>query len=163
MREIAREAALGSPRDLPSVAHLDSTVIEPFIRGEVPLPEARLELVRRSAVLFAEDLPPVQVHHGTDDDIVSVSQAESLMRTMDALGRTPPGFEAFIYPGGGHSYFSLDGLIPRSAEFLRDWLASLGGMIGGRWMPCGPAARQRPARPAGEASRPVGHYPPGPR
>ena len=127
VREIAREAALGSPRDLPSVAHLDSTVIEPFIRGEVPLPEARLELVRRSAVLFAEDLPPVQVHHGTDDDIVSVSQAESLMRTMDALGRTPPGFEAFIYPGGGHSYFSLDGLIPRSAEFLRDWLASLGG------------------------------------
>ncbi len=127
VREIAREAALGSPRDLPSVAHLDSTVITPFVRGEVPLPEARLELVRRSAVLFAEDLPPVQLHHGTDDDVVSVSQAESLMRTMDALGRMPPGFEAFIYPGGGHSYFSLDGLIPRSAEFLRDWFASLGG------------------------------------
>ena len=127
VREIAREAALGSPRDLPSVAHLDSTVIAPFIHGEVPLPKARLELIRRSAVLFAEDLPPVQLHHGAADDVVSVSQAESLMRTMDALGRTPPGFEAFIYPGGGHSYFSLDGIIPRSAAFLRDWLASLGG------------------------------------
>ena len=127
VRGIARDAALGSPRDLPSVAHLDSTVITPFVRGEVPLPEARLELTRRSAVLFAEDLPPVQLHHGTDDDVVSVSQAESLIGTMDALGRTPPGFEAFIYPGGGHSYFSLDGLIPRSAVFLRDWLASLGG------------------------------------
>ena len=127
VRQIVREAALGQSRDLPGVAHLDSTVIAPYIRGEIPLPEARLEIVRRSAVLFAEDLPPVQLHHGTADGVVSVSQAESLRGTMDTLGRTPPGFEAFIYPGGGHSYFSLDGLIPRSAEFLRDWFASLGG------------------------------------
>ena len=127
VRQIIREAALGQPRDLPGVAHLDSTVIASYIRGEIPLPEARLEIVRRSAVLFAEDLPPVQLHHGTADDVVSVSQAESLRGTMDTLGRTPPGFEAFLYPGGGHSYFSLDGLIPRSAEFLRDWFASLGG------------------------------------
>ena len=125
VRQIVREAALGQPRDLPSVAHLDSTVIAPYIRGEIHLPEARLELVRRSAVLFAEDLPPVQLHHGNADGIVSVSQAESLARTMDALGRTPPGFEAFIYPGGGHSLLSLDGLIPRAAVFLRDWFQSL--------------------------------------
>ena len=125
VRQIARDAALGQPRDLPGVAHLDSTVIAPYIRGRIPLPEARLEIVRRSAVLFAEDLPPVQLHHGTADDVVPVSQAESLMGTMDALGRTPPGFEAFIYPGGRHDLLSLDGLIPRAAVFLRDWFASL--------------------------------------
>ena len=125
VREIVHEAAAGTPRDLTAVAHLDSTVIAPYIRGEMLLPEARLEIIRRSAVLFAEDLPPVQLHHGTDDEIVSVSQAESLVRTMDALGRTPPGFEAFIYAGGGHSTLSLPGLIPRAAEFLRDWFDSL--------------------------------------
>ena len=127
VREIVREATLGQPRDLTAVAHLDSTVIAPYIRGRIPLPEARLEIIRRSAVLFAEDLPPVQLHHGTADAIVSVSQAESLIRTMDALGRTPPGFEAFIYAGGGHSTLSLPGVIPRAAEFVRDWFASLGG------------------------------------
>ncbi len=127
VRRIVREAALGQPPDLPGVAHLDSTVIAPYIRGEIPLPEARLEIVRRSAVLFAEDLPPVQLHHGNADEIVPVSQAESLMGTMDALGRTPPGFEAFTYPGGRHDLLSLDGLIPRAAVFLRDWFASLGG------------------------------------
>ena len=125
VRQIVREAALGQPRDLPGVAHLDSTVIEPYIRGRIPLPEARLEIVRRSAVLFAEDLPPVQLHHGSDDGVVSVSQAESLMGTMSTLGRMPPAFEAFLYPGGRHTLLSLDGLIPRAAVFLRDWFASL--------------------------------------
>ena len=124
VRRIVREAALGHPRPLPGVAHLDSTVIQPYVRGEMRLPEARLEIVRRSAVLFAGDLPPVQLHHGTDDASVSVSQAESLVRTMDALG-PPPGFEAFIYPGGGHALLSLGGAIPRMVEFLRDWFQSL--------------------------------------
>ena len=124
VREIVREAALGQPRDLPGVAHLDSTVINPYIRGQLDLPEARLEIIRRSAVLFAEDLPPVQLHHGTVDGMVSVSQAESLMRTMDALG-PPPGFEAFLYAGGRHSLFSLAGAIPRMVEFVRDWFRSI--------------------------------------
>ena len=130
VRQIVRDAALGQPPDLPGVAHLDSTVIAPYIRGEIHLPEARLEIVRRSVVLFAEDLPPVQLHHGTADEIVPVSQAESLRRTMDALGRMPPGFEAFIYQGGRHALLSLDGLIPRAAVFLPGLVGVPGGMIG---------------------------------
>ena len=132
VREIARDAAMGSPRDLPGVAHLDSTVITPFVRGEVPLPEARLEIIRRSAVLFAGDLPPVQVHHGTDDDVVSVSQAESLMRTMDALGRTPPGFEAFLYPGGRHSLSLPRRPHPAGVGVPRGLVRVSGGLIAGR-------------------------------
>ena len=68
VREIAREAAMGFPRDLPGVAHIDSTFIQPYMRGEVDLAEVRLELVRRSSVLFAEDLPAVQLHHGDGDE-----------------------------------------------------------------------------------------------
>ena len=119
VREIAREAAMGSPRDLPGVAHIDTTFIQPYLRDEIDLAEVRLELVRRSSVLFAEDLPAVQLHHGDGDETVSVSQAHSLIRAMEALGRKPPEFEAFIYEGGGHAVFSLRGVIPRAVDFLR--------------------------------------------
>ena len=118
VREIVREAALRMPRRLPGVAHLDSTVVQPYLRGDMQRPEARLELVRRSPVLFAADLPPTQVHHGTIDFVVSVSQAESLIRAMKALGRTPPDFEAYIYEAGGHDFISLGDAIPRAVAFL---------------------------------------------
>ena len=119
VREIAREAAMGSPRDLPGVAHIDSTFIQPYLRDEIDLAEVRLELVRRSSVLFAEDLPAVQLHHGDGDETVSVSQAHSLIQAMEALGRKPPEFEAFIYEGGGHAVLSLRGVIPRAVDFVR--------------------------------------------
>ena len=124
VREIAREAAMGFPSDLPGVAHIDSTFIQPYMRGEVDLAEVRLELVRRSSVLFAEDLPAVQLHHGDGDETVAVSQAHSLIRAMEALGREPPEFEAFIYEGGGHAVLALGGAIPRAVGFLR---RALGG------------------------------------
>lgn len=118
IRVIARKTALDGPWDLPGLIHLDSTVVRPLIRGGITTEEARLRLVRRSSVLFAEDLPAVQLHHGTADFVVPVSQAESMIRTMEALGRTPPEFEAFIYEGGGHDYLSLAGAIPRAVAFI---------------------------------------------
>ena len=118
VRDIVREAALRMPRSLPGVIHLDSTVVQPYIRGEVTVPEARLELVRRSPVLFAAQIPRLQVHHGSIDFVVPVSQAESLMRAMDALGRGPPDFEAHIYGSGGHDVSTLEEAIPRATAFL---------------------------------------------
>ena len=118
VREIVREAALRMPRRLTGVTHLDSTIVQPYIRGDIPRSEARLELVRRSPVLFAADLPALQIHHGTIDFVVSVSQARSLIRAMDALGRGPPDFEAWIYESGGHDPISLEEAIPRAVAFL---------------------------------------------
>ncbi len=126
IKVIAWKTALDGPWELPGLIHLDSTVLQPLVRGTLSTPEARLELVRRSSVLFAADLPTVQVHHGTADFVVSVSQAESLMRTMAGLGRSPPDFEAFIYEGGGHDLFSLAGAIPRAVEFLSQALQPKG-------------------------------------
>ena len=92
VREIVHEAALRMPRSLPGVEHLDSTVVQPFIRGEVSRGEARLELVRRSSVLYAAGLPAVQLHHGTIDQTVSVSQAESADRGDGGAGAGAAGF-----------------------------------------------------------------------
>ncbi len=126
IRVIAWKTALDGPWDLPGLIHLDSTVVQPLVRGTLSTPEARLELVRRSSVLFAADLPAVQVHHGTADFVVPVSQAESLMRTMAALGRAAPEFETFIYEGGGHDFLSLPGAIPRAVEFIAQVLQPKG-------------------------------------
>ena len=118
VRQIVREAALGRPRTLTGVAFMDSTFVQPYLRGEIEMVELRLELVRRSSVLFAEDLPAVQLHHGDSDETVAVTQAYSMIRAMEALGREPPEFEAFIYEGGGHVLFSLTGAIARAVGFL---------------------------------------------
>ena len=148
VREIVREAALRMPRELPGVAHLDSTVVQPYIRGERSRSEARLELVRRSSVLFARDLPSVQLHHGAVDNVVSVSQAEALMAAMEALGRGAPDFEAYIYEGGGHDFLGLSAAIPRVVDYLARAFA--------------PGSEQdaveegEPAPPGQEAGSPVG-------
>ena len=126
VRQIVREAALGRPRALTGVAYMDTTFVQPYLRGEIEMAEARLELVRRSSVLFAEDLPAVQLHHGDSDETVAVSQAYSMIRAMEAVGREPPEFEAFIYEGGGHDLFGLRGAIGRAVAFLRRALRLVG-------------------------------------
>lgn len=118
IREIIHEAAVGMPRELTAVAHFDSTLVQPYIVGDISLAEARLHLVRRSAVLFAADLPTVQLHHGTFDLTVAVSQAESMIRVMEELGRGPPDFEAYLYEGGGHDFLSLSNAILYAVVFL---------------------------------------------
>jgi dipeptidyl aminopeptidase/acylaminoacyl peptidase len=81
--------------------------------------DARPALVRRSPVYFARRLPQTQVHHGTADATVPVGEARRLIEVMQALGRTPPDFESYIYEGGVHNPLSLTGSIERSLAFLR--------------------------------------------
>lgn len=117
-RDIARVLVMGGTVHKPGVEYLRTTLIEPWWKGALSLAEIRLELIRRSPVYFAADLPPTQLHHGDADAVVSVSQARSLMRAMEALGRGPPDFEAFIYKGGTHDILSLAGAIPRAIVFF---------------------------------------------
>jgi acetyl esterase/lipase len=119
VRTVARESLLGDPRDLPGLTYLDETFLQPLARGETSMAKVRLELVRRSAVLWAERLPMVQLHHGDADPIVEVSQAESLIAAMTANGRAEPDFQAYLYPGGAHNPLTLPGSIDRAVVFLR--------------------------------------------
>ncbi len=118
VRGLVADALRGQVEELAGLDYLDQEYLQPLRREEKTVAEVRLELVRRSAVLFASDLPDVQLHHGTADDVVSVSQAESLVRAMEELGRTAPAFEAYIYEGGGHSPLALLGSTGRATAFL---------------------------------------------
>jgi dipeptidyl aminopeptidase/acylaminoacyl peptidase len=122
VQEVLEEALRGSLRDLPGLEFLDQEFIRPLRRAELTIAEVRPELIRRSAVLFADRLPKLQVHHGSADAVVAVSQAESLIATMAALQRGEPDFEAFIYPGGTHNPLSMSGSIPTAVAFLQGLL-----------------------------------------
>ena len=123
-REIMEEALAGTLRDLPGLDYLNETLIQPWQRGELSDAEARIEMLRRSAVYFAGRLPPVQLHHGTADQVVAVSQAHRLIEAMEAAGKGEDEFNANIYGGAGHSLTDLlaDGAHTRAVEFLRPFL-----------------------------------------
>ena len=118
VREIVDDLVTGGTNDLPGVDVLEERVVGPLTRGELTIAQARLELVRRSAVLFAEELPALQLHHGTADTVVPVSQAEAMISAMTNLGRGEPEFEATLYDGGGHNPFTLPGSIDATVRFL---------------------------------------------
>lgn len=122
VQEVVTGILEGSPRVLPGLDFLSDTFLLPYQAGNVSLETIRLELAKRSAVLFADRLSKVQIHHGTADTIVPVSQAQRLIDTMQALGRTSDTFEAFIYEGGDHNPFSLEGSLPRGAAFMGQML-----------------------------------------
>lgn len=122
VQEIVEEALGGTLRDLPGLEVLNERLIQPLKEGLVTIEEVRVEMLRRSAVYFAEALPAVQVHHGTADDVVDVSQAKQLREALEALGPSAPESEVFIYPGGRHDVVGLETGIPRAVDFLSRFL-----------------------------------------
>jgi hypothetical protein len=123
VQDVVAEALRGDPRPLPGLPYLDETLLQPLAAGTLGIPAVRSELVRRSAVLFADRLPTLQLHHGRDDQVVDVGQAESLIVTMETIGRVEPTFEAYLYTGGTHNLLTLSGAIPRAVGFLEALLA----------------------------------------
>jgi len=117
-REVFTLALRDRAPDLPGLGYLNTRLIQPLRRGEITLAAARLEMLRRSAAYFAPGIARLQVHHGTADPIVPVSQAHSLDREMRAAGRAPPTYAFYLYNGGDHNPLTLPGSIERTAAFL---------------------------------------------
>jgi len=94
---------------------LKAEVLDPYIQGELPLEEARMALLRRSALYFADRLPPIQIHHGTADEIVPISQSDRLVAQLE---RSNLPVEYFQYPGVGHEPELSGELLLRILSFL---------------------------------------------
>jgi dipeptidyl aminopeptidase/acylaminoacyl peptidase len=120
IREVVEQALAGELRSLPGLDVLDERFIQPFGAGALSLSQARLELARRSVVLFAAELPPVQIHHGLADQVVEPSQAESLISSLQRLGRGTPATpdEWYLYAGAGHDPLGMAGAVARTTQFL---------------------------------------------
>lgn len=119
IQTLTEDALRGHPRDLPGLNYLNTTFIQPLKERKITIADFRREIVRRSAVLFADHLPQVQVHHGTADSVVEFSQAESLRDAMHSLGRGEPEFEFYSYSGGTHDFTTLRGSLDRAVAFLQ--------------------------------------------
>ncbi|MGH7551438.1 MAG: alpha/beta hydrolase family protein [Longimicrobiales bacterium] len=118
VQEIVEEALRGSVRDLPGMVVLNDRFIKPLREGTITMAEMRRQLLLRSPVYFAERLRGVQVHHGTADIVVDVSQGRRLIARLQELNRTAPAFEFYIYDGGTHDALSLPGAPQRVAAYL---------------------------------------------
>jgi acetyl esterase/lipase len=54
-------------------------------------------------------LPPVLIHHGTDDRVVSISESKRLVDRLVAAGKTEhKDYEFFEYKGQGHGFTGED-------------------------------------------------------
>jgi hypothetical protein len=120
IREVTEQALDGELPPLPGLDVLDERFIQPFGAGALPLAQVRLELARRSAVLFTAELPTVQIHHGTADSVVAVSQSERLIAALQGLGRGTPATpdEWHLYMGAGHNPLEMAGSVARTTGFL---------------------------------------------
>jgi dipeptidyl aminopeptidase/acylaminoacyl peptidase len=105
----------GTDDSRPGVGFLKTEILEPYINGGTTLDDARRALIRRSAIYFADRLPPVQIHHGTADEIVPISQSDRLAAQLEMINRP---VEYFQYPGVGHDPQLGGQLLIRVLSFL---------------------------------------------
>ena len=119
-RDITVDALRGEVRDLPGLDFLTETYLVPLQEGTTTLAEARLGYVRRSPVYFVEDLPLVQVHHGNQDDIVSVDHAMSLEQALNGSSKPADEFDVFYYPDAGHELLQMTESFSRISVLLNE-------------------------------------------
>ena len=94
-------------------------VVRSYLFSKIPLEDARLELIRGSAVYFAVKLPSLQIHHGAKDTIIPLEHSQRLYHALQAIehGDTTEQ-ELFIYDNGDHNILSLGGSGERIERFL---------------------------------------------
>ncbi|HSQ42165.1 MAG TPA: hypothetical protein VLM37_07810 [Fibrobacteraceae bacterium] len=121
VRNVVDSLLAGNNLDLPGLTTLDSSIVQPLLEGTLSLDSARLELLRRSPARFASQLPPLQIHHGTADQTVDISQSDSLWKFLE---RDNPEIYAqshyFVYEGAGHSPVGMLDSIDQTVDFLLD-------------------------------------------
>jgi dienelactone hydrolase len=87
-------------------------VLEPLKAKQRTLSEARLALLRRSPVYFADRLPIGQWHHGRRDTLIAASQAERLATVR------PSNFAVYLYEEGAQGLATLSGSQERIRTLL---------------------------------------------
>lgn len=119
VRRLGARALQSRVPRLPGAGYLADSVLFALRDGRTTVPRARLELVRRSPVYFAERLPPLLVHHGARDGDVHVAHAARLEQVLAERGAAAAPWAVHRYPEGGHRQHTLRGHRERTEAFLR--------------------------------------------
>lgn len=64
----------------------------------------RKRLLASSPYYFAERLPVVEIHQGTEDILTTVHHAKQLAQRLHEVGRNDSTFRIYYYEGKGHGY-----------------------------------------------------------
>lgn len=99
-------------------ALLVDAVVAPYLAGTLTLAEARLAWLRRSPSYFVSALPPLQAHHGLQDNSVDVTHTQALLDALASYGVPPSEAQGFYYPTGQHGLNSMPGHGPIVEPFL---------------------------------------------
>ncbi len=114
MQQVIEEALQGTIRPIPGLSAFVERVLVPLRDGQLSMEAARLALLRRSPVYFAERLPAGQWHHGRNDPVVAVAQA---MR-LDLV--RPNRMQVYLYDGEGRDLRAMPGSLERIRRLLQD-------------------------------------------
>lgn len=117
-KEITYEALNGNLVELPGLDYLDENIIQPLKNNTLSINEARHELIKRSPVYFLQEMLPIQVHHGMEDEIVPVSQAERIIQKANELSLTDSEFQSYLYENSGHDQYTFIKGIDEMYEFI---------------------------------------------
>jgi len=93
-------------------------VAAPYAAGTLSLMEARLTWLRRSPSYFVSALPPLQAHHGLQDNAVDVTHTQALLDALASYGVPPSEAQGYYYPTGQHGLNSMPGHGPIVEPFL---------------------------------------------
>ncbi len=117
-KEITYNALKGNLEDLPGLDYLNNNIITPLKEQKVSIEMARHELIKRSAVYFLEHLLPLQIHHGKEDQVIPVEQAEIMIKKASDLGVSESEFQGYIHEYSGHDENTLLKGLDEMAGFL---------------------------------------------
>lgn len=113
LQEIVYSRRKGDP--LPWVVLL--TAVIDYEKGDITLADARLKLLQKSPLHFADLLPKeIQIHHGTKDNAVYVENSRRLSRILEK-DTSMTYFKYFEYEKGGHGTHMPE-LDERKASYL---------------------------------------------
>jgi dipeptidyl aminopeptidase/acylaminoacyl peptidase len=118
VRRLAVRALGSRVARLPGAGYLADSVLFALRDGRTTVPQARMQLLRRSPAWFAHRLPPAQGHYGALDPKVSVGHGDRLDAVMRGMGRDTAAWQYHRYPQGRHRYSAFPGAMARTEEFL---------------------------------------------
>lgn len=125
VQQIFAEALDGELRDIPIIDFLNEEYILPLKNGNLSVNDVRTQIIRWSPVYFADRLPPVQIHHGELDMIVSIEHARSLADALQGLGRDATEIDLNVYPAAGHNPIQMLESFDRVVEFVTRLIPSI--------------------------------------